>query len=64
MKGLDRSHSDRLDTNDLIHQTVQMVDIPQCLLQRIHERLKGGHRDPVVAHTTENRATHHFVAPA
>ncbi len=64
MKGLDRSHSDRLNTNDLIHQTVQMVDISQCLLQRIHERLKGGHRDPVVAHTTENRATHHFVAPA
>ena len=28
MKGLDRSHSDRLDTNDLIHQTVQMAAIP------------------------------------
>ena len=64
MKGLDRSHSDRLDTNDLIHQTVQMVEIPQCLLQPIQERLQVGHRDPVVAHTTENRATHHFVAPA
>ena len=50
MKGLDRSHSDRLDTNDLIHQTVQMVDIPRCLLQRIQERLHGGYRDPTAAY--------------
>ena len=64
MKGLDRSHSDRLDTNDLIHQTVQMAAIPQCLLQPIQERLQGSNRDPIAAYATENRATHQFVSPA
>ena len=53
MKGLDRSHSDRLDTNDLIHQTSQMAAMPQCLLQRIQERLHGGHRDPMAAYATK-----------